>query len=75
MMFRRKNRLSLHLYLWLFQSHLKKYCGLLCATAFNPKALMEFLADESMAGLGVKGLKRGDKEMKREEQTEIRWVQ
>jgi hypothetical protein len=56
-MFRRKNRLSLHLYLWSFQGHLRKYCGLFCATAFTPKASLEFIVDASVACLKVKGLK------------------
>jgi hypothetical protein len=48
---RGKNRLSHNLYLWLSESHFKKYCEVFGTTAFISQAAFAFLAGSSIVGL------------------------
>jgi hypothetical protein len=47
--------LSRCLYLWLFESNLKKYC-VFCVAAIYPQATVAFLQDVLWQGMAVEGL-------------------
>jgi hypothetical protein len=57
-MFGGKTRLSYDIYLWPFEVHFTKDCGIFCSTAFTPKTAVAILAGISMAGLDSQRVKR-----------------